>query len=92
VLLEFDHLRRKIMPELSIGPIEVTVLIVGLTQFVKEVFTLGGKQAKILTFAVAFVISAIAFAFSEGMIPEAALPYFELVAVAFGGAISAMGY
>lgn len=80
------------MPELSIGPIEAIVLIVGLTQFTKEVFTLGGKEAKVLTFVVAFIISAIAFAYSENMIGETIKPYFELVAVALGGAISAMGY
>ena len=80
------------MPELSIGPIEAIVLIVGITQFVKEVFTLGGKEAKVLTFAVAFGISAIAFAYGENMIGDAVKPYVELAAVALGGAISAMGY
>ena len=79
------------MPELSIGPIEAIVLIVGITQFIKEVFTLGGRGAKILTFAVAFGISAVAFAYGEGMIGESIKPYVELVAVALGGAISAMG-
>ena len=80
------------MENLSIGPIEVVFLIVGITQFVKEVVTLGGKEAKILTFIVGGLITAVGYAFSEGMIPAAVLPYVELVAVALGGSVSAMGY
>ena len=77
---------------LSIGPVEAVVLIGGITQFVKAVFTLGGKEAQVLTFVVGFIVTAVAYAFSEGMIPAEAEPYVALAAVALGGAIAAMGY
>jgi hypothetical protein len=82
----------EIFETLSIGPVEIVFLIVGITQFVKEVFTLGGKEAKVLTFIVAFVLTGVAYGLGEGMVPEVAVPYVELVAVALGGGLAGMGY
>lgn len=82
----------EIFETLKIGPVEIVFLIIGITQFVKEVFTLGGKEAKVLTFIVAFFLTGVAYSLGQGMIPKVATPYVELLAVALGGGLAGMGY
>ena len=78
------------MADLAIGGVLVLALIVGIVEFAKR-FGLDGNGNVILTFVLAFLFGGLALAIQEGLIPEAALLWIELVVGAISFALAACG-
>jgi hypothetical protein len=78
------------MAELGIGGVLVLALIVGIVEFSKK-FGLSGTWLIVETFVLAFLFGGLALAISDGLIPEQALKYVELVVGAIAFALGACG-
>ena len=76
---------------LSLGGISLAVLVVILTEVVKEFTGLQGKSVRAVALGLGFALTAVAYGMAEGLIPAAAAPYIEWVFVAVVGGLGGMG-
>lgn len=77
---------------MSIGPIQVTALVIGITETAKNALGLEGRQSVIFALIVGAILQGLAYAMAEGLVPAEAVPYIETVVYAIAGSIAAMGY
>jgi len=76
---------------LSLGGISLAVLVVILTEVIKEFAGLEGKAVRAVALGLGFVLSAIAYGMAEGLIPASAAPYIEWLFVAVAGGLGGIG-
>ena len=76
---------------LSLGGISLAVLVVILTEVVKEFTGLQGKAVRAVALGLGFALTAIAYGLTEGLIPASAAPYIEWVFAAVAGGLGGMG-
>lgn len=76
---------------LGIGGVSVAALVFGIVEVLK-LFGVKDVGTRIAALVVGFVLTGIAYALSQGMIPEVAVPWITLVVVALAGAVAAMGF
>jgi len=76
---------------LSLGGISLAVLVVILTEVIKEFVGLEGKAVRAVALGLGFVLSAVAYGMAEGLIPAAAAPYIEWAFAAVAGGLGGMG-
>ena len=76
---------------LSLGGISLAVLVVILTEVIKEFAGLEGKTVRAVALGLGFALTAVAYGMAEGLIPPAAAPYIEWVFVAVVGGLGGMG-
>jgi hypothetical protein len=81
----------EIANSLSIAGVGVLVLVFGVTEVVKRLFGLEGKQVEILAVVLGFVFTAIAYGNSSGIIPPAVMEYVNWIFIALVGSVGAMG-
>lgn len=77
--------------QLAIGGVALTWLIPRLVEFFKQLGLSGTRNIWIVVFLLGFFFSGLAATISEGLFPEAALPYIRVGMVALGGAVAACG-
>ena len=77
---------------INVGPVEIMLLIGGITQVIKNLIKAEGAVAQILVFVVGFVLTGLGYAYAQEMFSETVKPFVELGFVALAGSISAMGY
>ena len=78
--------------QLAIGGVALVWLIPRVVQFLKTAFHLSGtRDIWIVVFGLGLFFSGLAAAISEGLIPEAAMPYIRVGMIALGGAVAACG-
>lgn len=75
---------------LAIGGVALVYLIPRLVEFIKVVSGLSG-QARVWALAggLGFVLAAGAGAIDQGLVPAAALPWVNVVAIGLGGVVAA---
>jgi hypothetical protein len=78
--------------DFTIDVVVVSALIVGITETLKELFSLEGNKVRIVTVLLGFFFYGLAFAMNQALIPEAAHVWIKLVVYSLGGAAAAMGY
>ena len=76
---------------LSLGGISLAVLVVILTEVVKEFTGITGKAVRAVALGLGFVLTAIAYGIAEGLIPASATPYIEWAFAAVAGGLGGMG-
>ena len=76
---------------LSLGGISLAVLVVILTEVVKEFTGLQGKAVRAVALGLGFALTAVAYGIAEGLIPAAAAPYIEWAFAAVVGGLGGMG-
>jgi len=78
--------------QLAIGGVALVWLIPRIVQFLKTAFHLNGtRDIWIVVFCLGLSFSGLAASISEGLIPEAAMPYIRVGMIALGGAVAACG-
>jgi len=78
--------------QLAIGGVALVWLIPRVVQFLKTAFGLNGtRDIWIVVFCLGLSFSGLAASISEGLIPEAAMPYIRVGMIALGGAVAACG-
>jgi len=80
-----------VLKSLTLGSVSLAVLVVILTEVVKEFAGLQGKAVRAVALGIGFVLTAVAYGIAEGLIPAAAGPYIEWVFVAVVGGLGGMG-
>ena len=80
-----------VLQALTLGGVSLAVLVVILTEVVKEFAGLQGKAVRAVALSIGFVLTAVAYGVAEGLIPAAAGPYIEWVFVAVVGGLGGMG-
>jgi len=89
---ELDFLSvAKVLEQLSLGGISLAVLVVILTEVIKEFSGIEGKAVRAVALGLGFALTAIAYGLSEGLIPAVAEPYVTWVFVAVAGGLGGMG-
>ena len=76
---------------LSLGGISLAVLVVILTEVIKEFTGITGKAVRAVALGLGFALTAIAYGLAEGLIPASAAPYIEWVFVSVAGGLGGMG-
>ena len=76
---------------LSLGGISLAVLVVILTEVIKEFAGLEGKAVRAVALGLGFALTAVAYGLAEGLIPASAGPYIEWLFVAVAGGLGGMG-
>jgi len=90
--MELDFLSVvNVLQSLTLGGISLAVLVVILTEVVKEFAGLQGKAVRAVALGIGFALTAVAYGIAEGLIPAAAGPYIEWVFVAVVGGLGGMG-
>ena len=79
------------LKSLSLGGISLAVLVVILTEVVKEFARLEGKAVRAVALGLGFALTAVAYGMTEGLIPPAAAPYIEWVFASVVGGLGGMG-
>ena len=76
--------------QVAIGGVALVYLLPRLIEFIKTVFGLSGK-ARVWTLAGAlgFFFAGAAAAISEGLVPDVAMPWINVVMMALGGLVAA---
>jgi len=78
--------------QLAIGGIALAWLIPRVIQFLKTALGLSGtRNIWIVVFGLGLFSSGLAAAISEGLLPEAVMPYIRVGMIALGGAVAACG-
>ena len=78
--------------QLAIGGVALVWLIPRVVQFLKTALGLSGtRNIWIVVFALGLSFSGLAAAISEGLVPDAAMPYVRVGMIALGGAVAACG-
>ena len=67
------------------------VLIPGIVETAKK-FGLAGNGALVLSLALGFAFVALAETVTQGLMPEAVLPWLRVALMGIGGALAASGY
>ena len=90
--MELDFLSvAETLKALSLGGISLAILVVILTEVIKEFTGLQGKAVRAVALGLGFVLTAIAYGLAEGLIPASAAPYIEWVFAAVAGGLGGMG-
>ena len=76
---------------LSLGGISLAVLVVILTEVIKEFAKLEGMAVRAVALGLGFALTAVAYGMAEGLIPPDAAPYIEWVFVSVVGGLGGMG-
>jgi len=76
---------------LTLGGVSLAVLVVILTEVVKEFSGITGKAVRAVALGIGFVLSAVAYGLAEGLIPPAAEPYIEWAFASVVGGLGGMG-
>ena len=79
------------LQKLSLGGISLAVLVVILTEVIKEFAGLEGKAVRAVALGLGFALTAVAYGMADGLIPPSAAPYIEWVFVAVVGGLGGMG-
>jgi hypothetical protein len=77
--------------DLNVGGVVVLLMVLGITQAVKDMLAWDGPKVKLLTLVVAAVFGGVAQALAKGMFPEQLVPYIELVYFTIAFALTAIG-
>lgn len=77
--------------DFQIGPTDVAMLVLGVTQGVKAIFDVEGKTNIVIAFGVGFVLVSVSHGIAEGLIPPGAIPYIEWFVTSLAGALAAIG-
>ena len=80
------------MEGLVIGTIGVMALVFGIVEFAKKEFGLEGRKCQVLAAALGIVLSVLALAIAQGLIPPDVAGYVEMAVTAIAGTLAAMGY
>lgn len=80
-----------VLQALTLGGVSLAVLVVILTEVVKEFAGLTGKAVRAVALGIGCVLTAVAYGLAEGLIPPQAGPYIEWVFVALVGGLGGMG-
>lgn len=81
------------MPDFNlfeIGGISVIVLVIGIVEAAKK-WGLNGGGCQALAMALGTVFVGLSQAISQGMIPEAVIPWINIVVLGLGGGLAASG-
>jgi len=90
--MELDFLSvAETLKALSLGGISLAILVVILTEVIKEFAGLEGKAVRAVALGLGFALTAIAYGMAEGLIPASAAPYIEWVFAAVAGGLGGMG-
>jgi len=90
--MEFDFLSVvDALKGLTLGGVSLAVLVLILTEAIKEFAGLQGKAVRAVALGLGFALTAIAYGMAEGLIPASAAPYIEWVFVAVVGGLGGMG-
>lgn len=81
----------RVLQSLSLGGISLAVLVVILTEVVKEFTGVSGKGVRAVALGIGFVLAGISYGLAEGLIPAAAEPYVTWFFVALAGGLGGMG-
>ena len=77
--------------DFQIGPVDVALLVLGITQGLKALTGAEGKTNLIVAFVAGFVLVAVSHGTAEGLIPPGATPYIVWFVTSLAGALSAIG-
>jgi len=80
-----------VLQALTLGGVSLAVLVVILTEVVKEFAGLQGKAVRAVALGIGFVLTAVAYGIAEGLIPAAAGPYIEWIFISVVGGLGGMG-
>ena len=75
---------------LSIGGVTLLALVIGIVEASKR-FGAKGKACEALALGLGFVFVGLASAIEREMVPVAAVPWIEVVALGLGGGLAATG-
>ena len=81
----------RVLQSLSLGGISLAVLVVILTEVIKEFTGIAGKAVRAVALGLGFLLAAVAYGLAEGLIPAAAEPYVTWFFVALAGGLGGMG-
>ena len=76
--------------EFAIAGVAIIPLVLGLVEFAKKL-GVNGNASMALSVALGFVFSGIVYAVQSGLLPDAAVPWINLVIVALSGGLGAAG-
>lgn len=76
---------------LAIGGVALAWLINRIVEALKLLGLSGTRNIVIVVLCVGFFLSGVAASISEGLIPEAGLPYIRVIVIAVAGAVAAVG-
>ena len=79
------------LQSLTLGGVGLAVLVVLLTEVIKEFSGLAGKAVRAVALGVGFGLTAVAYGLAEGLIPPAAEPYIEWAFASVVGGLGGMG-
>jgi hypothetical protein len=79
------------LQSLSLGGISLAVLVIILTEIIKEFTGIEGKAVRAVALGLGFALSAISYGLSSGLIPAAAEPYVTWFFVSLAGGLGGMG-
>jgi hypothetical protein len=81
----------QVLQQLSLGGISLALLVVVLTEVVKEFAGIQGKAVRAVALGLGFVLAGIAYGLAQGLIPESAGPYIQWFFVALVGGLGSIG-
>jgi len=73
--------------KVAVGGVDLILVVIGLMEFAKKL-GLAGKPLVISAFCGMLVFGAVAGAISQGLVPEVALPWIQVVVYALGVAVN----
>ena len=79
------------MLDLAIAGVSVAALVFGIVEAAKE-FGVTGKGSRIMVLVLGCLFVGYGYASGQGIIPEAAKVWIDLVVTAVAGGLAAMGY
>lgn len=76
--------------DFAIAGVAIIPLVLGLVEFAKKL-GINGNASLVLSVALGFVFSGIVYAVQSGLLPDAVVPWVNLVIVALSGGLGAAG-
>ena len=76
--------------EFAVAGVAIIPLVLGLVEFAKKL-GVSGNASMVLSVALGFVFAGVVYAIQSGLLPEAAVPWVNLVIVALSGGLGAAG-
>ena len=76
--------------EFAIAGVAIIPMVLGLVEFAKKL-GVNGNASLVLSIVLGFLFSGVVYAVQSGIIPDAAVPYINLVVVALSGGLGAAG-
>jgi len=90
--MELDFLSMtNVLQALTLGGVSLAILVVILTEVIKEFAGITGKAVRAVALGIGFALTAIAYGLAEGLIPPTAEPYIEWAFTALVGGLGGMG-